>query len=55
MNKKKTLIVCALDQEVQGQLEDYNVLYTGVGKVTFQTTSTYAIDLGEIIEVNYND
>ena len=26
-----------------------------IGKVTFQTTSTYAIDLGEIIEVNYND
>ena len=27
------LIVCALEQETQGQLEDWNVLYTGVGKV----------------------
>ena len=30
------------------------VEFKGIGKVTFQTTSTYAIDLGEIIEVNYN-
>ena len=30
---KKTLIVCALEVETQGQLEDYDVLYTGVGKV----------------------
>ena len=30
---KKTLIVCALPIETQGQLEDYDVLYTGVGKV----------------------
>lgn len=31
--EKKTLIVCALEVETAGQLEDYNVLYTGVGKV----------------------
>ncbi len=31
--EKKTLIVCALREETQGQLEDYDVLYTGVGKV----------------------
>ena len=31
--EKKTLIVCALEIETQGQLEDYDVLYTGVGKV----------------------
>jgi adenosylhomocysteine nucleosidase len=31
--KKDILIVCALEQEIQGQLEDWNVLYTGVGKV----------------------
>ena len=29
----KTLIVCALEVETQGQLDDYDVLYTGVGKV----------------------
>ena len=33
MNKSDILIVCALEQETQGQLEDYRVLYTGVGKV----------------------
>jgi len=33
MNKKDILIVCALKIETQGQLDDYNVLYTGVGKV----------------------
>jgi len=33
MNKKDILIVSALEQETQGQLEDYRVLYTGVGKV----------------------
>ena len=33
MIKKKTLIVCALEVETQGQLDDYDVLYTGVGKV----------------------
>ena len=31
------------------------VEFKSIGKVTFQTTSKYAIDLGEIIEVNYND
>ena len=31
--EKKTLIVCALEVETQGQLDDYDVLYTGVGKV----------------------
>ena len=37
---KDILIVCALEQETQGQLEDWNVLYTGVGKVnaTFKLT-----------------
>ena len=30
---KRTLIVCALEVETQGQLDDYDVLYTGVGKV----------------------
>ncbi len=33
MNKSDVLIVCELEQETQGQLEDYRVLYTGVGKV----------------------
>ena len=33
MNKQGILIVCALEIETQGQLDDWNVLYTGVGKV----------------------
>ena len=35
----KPLIVCALEVETQGQLDDYDVLYTGVGKVN----ATYAL------------
>ena len=31
--EKKFLLVCALEVETQGQLKDYEVLYTGVGKV----------------------
>ena len=40
---KKTLIVCALEVETQGQLDDYDVLYTGVGKVnaTFALTRKF--------------
>jgi len=40
VNKKDILIVSALEVETQGQLEDYRVLYTGVGKVnaTFELT-----------------
>ena len=40
---KKTLIVCALEIETQGQLDDYEVLYTGVGKVnaTFELTRKF--------------
>ena len=30
---KKPLIVCALEMETQHQIDDYEVLYTGVGKV----------------------
>ena len=39
-NMKKILIVCALEVETQKQLEDRDVLYTGVGKVnaTFELT-----------------
>ena len=37
------LIVCALEQETEGQLEDYDVLYTGVGKVnaTYKLTQKF--------------
>ena len=43
MSGKKILIVCALKIETQEQLEDYNVLYTGVGKVnaTYELTSHF--------------
>jgi adenosylhomocysteine nucleosidase len=33
MSGKDILIVCALEQETEGQLEDYDVIYTGVGKI----------------------
>ena len=36
---KGILFVCALEQETQNQLDDYDVLYTGVGKVN----ATYAL------------
>jgi adenosylhomocysteine nucleosidase len=41
--EKKTLIVSALEVETQGQLEDYDVLYTGVGKVnaTYKLTQKF--------------
>ena len=41
--EKKILIVCALEVETQNQLEDYEVLYTGVGKVnaTFELTRKF--------------
>ena len=40
---KKTLIVCALEMETQSQLEDYDVLYVGVGKVnaTYKLTQKF--------------
>ena len=41
--EKKPLIVCALEVETQGKLDDYDVLYTGVGKVnaTFKLTQKF--------------
>jgi len=41
--KDDILIVCALEQETEGQLEDYDVLYTGVGKVnaTYKLTQKF--------------
>jgi adenosylhomocysteine nucleosidase len=43
MNKDDILIVCALEQETQGQLDDWNVLYTGVGKInaTYKLTELF--------------
>ena len=40
MNREDVLIVCALEIETQGEMDDYSVLYTGVGKVnaTFKLT-----------------
>ena len=42
-NKEDVLIVCALEIETQGQLEDWDVLYTGVGKVnaTYKLTELF--------------
>ena len=42
--EKKILIVCALEIETQGQLEDWRVLHTGVGKVNA------AIELTKVLE-----
>jgi len=46
LDKKNVLIVSALEVETQGQLEDYRVLYTGVGKVnaTFKLTQKLQIN-----------
>ena len=33
LRNKPILIVCALEMETQGELDNYDVLYTGVGKV----------------------
>ena len=41
--KDNILIVCGLEQETQGQLDDWNVLYTGVGKInaTYKLTELF--------------
>ena len=49
---KKTLIVCALEVETQGQLEDYEVLYTGVGKVNATHELTYRLLVDK--SINYD-
>ena len=43
MKKSDILIVCGLEIETQGQLEDWNILYTGVGKVnaTYKLTEYF--------------
>ena len=48
LNKDDILIVCALEIETQGQLEDYDILYTGVCKVnaTFKLTKRLS---GEVV------
>ena len=40
MNKDNILIVCALEMETQDKLDDWDVIYTGVGKInaTFKLT-----------------
>ena len=44
LNKLDILIVSALEVETQDQLNDYAVIYTGVGKVnaTYELTSYFA-------------
>ena len=41
MNKEDILIVCALEEETNGELDGWNVIYTGVGKVnaTYELTA----------------
>ena len=41
MNKDDILIVCALEEETNGKLDGWNVIYTGVGKVnaTYELTA----------------
>ena len=44
MNRKDVLVVCAIVQETQGQLENYKTLYTGVGKVNATYKLTKYLD-----------
>jgi len=41
MNREDILIVCALEQETDNELDGWNVIYTGVGKVnaTYELTA----------------
>ena len=50
----RILIVCALEMETQNQLDDYDVLYTGVGKVnaTYNLTKVLLEDEHELV-INY--
>jgi|TARA_B100001123_G_C15278607_1_gene1013147 adenosylhomocysteine nucleosidase len=51
MKKEDVLIVCALELETQGEIDDYNVLYTGVGKVnaTFGLSNYLAMSDNETL------
>ena len=49
LNKDDILIVCALEVETQNQLQDWNVLYTGVGKVN----ATYYMTKGIVDGVTH--
>jgi adenosylhomocysteine nucleosidase len=49
LNKDDILIVCALEVETQNQLQDWNVLYTGVGKVN----ATYHMTKGIVDGVTH--
>ena len=49
VNKDDILIVCALEVETQNQLQDWNVLYTGVGKVN----ATYHMTKGIVDGVTH--
>ena len=54
MNRDDILIVCALPEETQNKLEEYNVLYTGVGKInaTYNLTETLLLDCYDLV-INY--
>ena len=60
--KKDILIVCALEEETVGQLDDWNVLYTGVGKInaTYKLTKRFgsyhsfpAVRRNHLLVINY--
>ena len=55
MKKKDVLITCALRKEIKGQLKDYNILYTGVGKVnaSFSLTNYCAKHPTPSLVINY--
>ena len=52
---KKILIVCALPQETQNELNEYDVLYTGVGKInaTYALTRHLPLNFDYDLIVNY--
>jgi len=51
----KILIVCALTEETQGELMDYDVLYTGVGKInaTYELTRYLPLNFDYDLIINY--
>ena len=53
MKRHDILIVCALEQETQSKINEYDILYTGVGKVnaTYKLTK-YLESFGEYIPYN---
>ena len=55
MNKENILIVCALEQETDNELDGWDVIYTGVGKVnaTYKLTRYLPLNFDYDLIINY--